>query len=49
MSKTITVGGKKIEFSHTAVNGDMHLWIDGYHNPNVCPECIQPGLLVEQI
>lgn len=44
----LTVAGKKIKFSHTAVNGDMHLFIDGYHDPDVCPECIQPGILVEQ-
>jgi hypothetical protein len=47
MSKTINVAGKKIKFAHTAVNMDMHLFIDGFHNPVVCPECIQPGLLVE--
>lgn len=47
MTKTITVAGKKLEFSHTAVNKAMHLFIDGFHNPDVCPECIQPGILVE--
>jgi hypothetical protein len=40
-----TVAGKKVEFRHTAVNRDMHLFIDGFHNPKVCPECIHPGLL----
>lgn len=43
----IVVAGKDIEFFHTAVNKDMHMMIDGYHNPTVCPECIQPGILVE--
>lgn len=42
---SLTVAGKEVRFSHTAVNGDMHMFIDGYHNPRVCPECIQPGLL----
>lgn len=44
----IDVAGKKVEFSHTAVNKDMHLFINDYHNPDVCPECIQPGILVEK-
>lgn len=44
----LTVAGKKIEFAHTAVNKDMHLFIDGFHNPIICPECIQPGILVEK-
>lgn len=43
---SLTVAGRQVKFSHTAVNGDMHMFIDGYHNPDVCPECIQPGLLV---
>ncbi len=47
MSHVITVAGRKIEFTHTAVNGDMHLFIDDHHNPDICPECIQPGTLVE--
>lgn len=47
MGIKIQVAGKEIEFAHTAVNKDMHLLIDGFHNPNVCPECIQPGILVE--
>ena len=42
----IVVAGKCIKFSHTAVNLDMHMFIDGYHNPTVCPECIVPGTLV---
>jgi hypothetical protein len=46
--RVIFVAGKKVEFAHTAVNGDMHLFIDGYHDPDVCPECIEPGILVEQ-
>jgi hypothetical protein len=46
---SVLIGGKKVEFAHTAVNGDMHLFIDGYHNPVVCPECIQPGLLVTSV
>lgn len=41
------VAGKKIEFVHTAVNRNMHLFIDGDHDPKICPECIQPGILVE--
>lgn len=45
----ITVAGKQIKFTHTAVNGDMHMLVDGYHNPDVCPECIQPGLLVKRL
>lgn len=42
-----TIAGKTVEFQHTAVNGDMHLFINGDHNPVVCPECIQPGILVD--
>jgi hypothetical protein len=45
----LQVAGKEILFSHTAVNGDMHLFIDGDHDPEVCPECIRPGLLVEEL
>lgn len=45
-SHEIMVAGKKIEFFHTAVNKDMHMMIDGYHNPDICPECIQRGILV---
>lgn len=47
MSKTIEVGGKQLMFSHTAVNGDMHLFINNMHDPELCPECIRPGTLVE--
>lgn len=43
----MVVAGKKVMFSHTAVNKDMHLFIDGIHNPKLCPECIQPGILTE--
>lgn len=42
-----TVAGKTIEFMHSAVNKDMHLFINGFHDPDVCPECIRPGTLVE--
>lgn len=45
--KKLIIAGKEIMFSHTAVNKDMHMFIDEYHNPTVCPECIQPGILVE--
>jgi hypothetical protein len=45
----VIVAGKKIEFFHTAVNKDMHMMIDGYHNPDICPECIQRGILVEDV
>ena len=24
---------------------DVHMFIDGLHDPAVCPECIQPGAL----
>lgn len=43
------VGGKKLVFEHTAVNKNMHLFIDNYHDPDVCPECIQPGILIDEI
>lgn len=43
---TSKVAGKEVKFSHTAANLDIHMFIDGYHDPDVCPECIQPGLLV---
>lgn len=39
------VNGHIVEFVHTAVNTNMHLFIDDYHNPTVCPECIEPGIL----
>jgi hypothetical protein len=42
-----TVAGKSIEFAHTAANGAKHLFIDGYHNPDICPECIKPGVLLQ--
>jgi len=45
MKMVITIGGKEVVFSHTAINQDAHMFIDGYHNPDVCPECIQPGIL----
>jgi hypothetical protein len=45
--KQLAVAGKKIVFLHTAVNKNMHLFIDDYHDPDVCPECIKPGTLVE--
>jgi len=38
------INGKTIEFAHTAMNKDLHMFIDGYHNPTICPECIQPGV-----
>ena len=46
--QSLIVADKEVRFSHTAVNGDMHMFIDNFHNPTVCPECIQPGLLVNQ-
>lgn len=41
----LDIGEKTISFSHTAVNKDAHLFIDGVHDPYVCPECVQPGIL----
>jgi hypothetical protein len=45
----VKLGDIEIEFSHTAVNKDMHMFIDGYHNPDLCPECIQPGTLTRTL
>lgn len=43
------VGSKTIEFAHTAVNKDMHMFIGSEgvmsHEPRLCPECIEPGIL----
>lgn len=39
------IGGKTVKFDHTAVNKDAHLFIDGVHDPDLCPECIRPGTL----
>jgi hypothetical protein len=41
----MNVAGKEIWFTHTAVNRHMHLFVNGHHDPAVCPECIQPGIL----
>lgn len=43
----VIIGDKVIEFAHTAVNKNMHLFIDNYHDPDLCPECIQPGTLID--
>lgn len=47
MSDTIKfkIGGVELMFGHTAVNMDAHLFIDGMHDPKLCPECIEPGTL----
>jgi len=41
-----TIGDKEVEFTHTAVNKAMHLFISGTHDPELCPECIKPGTLI---
>lgn len=46
-NKELIIGGKVVGFAHTAVNKDMHLFIDNDHNPDICPECIQRGILVD--
>lgn len=46
-NKELIIGGKVVGFAHTAVNKDMHLFIDNDHNPDICPECIQKGILVD--
>ena len=46
MSRAFSIGSKKLEFTHTAVNRNAHLFIDGTHDPELCPECIKPGTLV---
>ena len=40
------IGDKELEFGHTAVNMDAHLFINGMHDPKLCPECIKPKTLV---
>lgn len=44
-SPTQQIGQKTVQFTHTAANKDAHLFIDNYHNPDLCPECITPGTL----
>lgn len=41
----VKVGRRTIEFAHTAVNKDIHMFIDGMHDPKLCPECIAIGSL----
>lgn len=45
MSIKFSVGDSLVEFSHTAVNLDAHLFINNMHDPDLCPECIRPGIL----
>lgn len=44
MSK-LQIGGKLLEFGHTAANNDIHMFINNMHDPSLCPECIEPGAL----
>lgn len=39
------IGSTKVEFGHTAVNKNAHLFIGMTHDPVVCPECIRPNTL----
>lgn len=46
MSSKFQIGGKSVEFVSTMASPAAHLFIDSYHYPDLCPECIKPGVLV---